>query len=74
MSDSSSDSSDSSMSKFSSTYEQESARTKQEPATVASRAVEFWALLESKGGYYRCPEWMKLAELALVVVTGSGRD
>eukprot|EP00983_Pelagomonas_calceolata_P079779 1154864-Pelagomonas_calceolata.AAC.2 len=36
-----------------------------EPATVASRASQFWAQLESTGGCFRCPEWMKLTELVL---------
>eukprot|EP00983_Pelagomonas_calceolata_P039412 1137172-Pelagomonas_calceolata.AAC.4 len=59
-SDSSSDSSDSFSDSGCSADEQESARKKQasEPATLASRAAEFWVLLESKGGSFRCPEWM----------------
>eukprot|EP00983_Pelagomonas_calceolata_P072531 1151760-Pelagomonas_calceolata.AAC.9 len=57
----------------SSADKQESVRKKQvsEPATVTSRAAEFWALLESKGGCFRCPERMELAELILVMVPGS---
>eukprot|EP00983_Pelagomonas_calceolata_P040599 1137682-Pelagomonas_calceolata.AAC.7 len=61
----------------SSADEQESARKKQalEPAiAMASRAAEFWALLESKGGCFGCPEWMKLAEFVLVMVPGSVKD
>ena len=67
-SDSSSDSS--SNSGCSSADEQEPAQKKQasEPATVASRAAGFWAQLDSNGGCFRCPEWMKLAELVLVIV------
>eukprot|EP00983_Pelagomonas_calceolata_P084446 1156361-Pelagomonas_calceolata.AAC.7 len=45
-----------------------------EPATVASRAAEFWAQLKSNGGCFRRPEWMKLAELVLVMVPGSVQD
>lgn len=45
-----------------------------EPATVASNAAEFWAQLESKGGCFRCPEWLKLAELVLVMVPDSVED
>eukprot|EP00983_Pelagomonas_calceolata_P079290 1154603-Pelagomonas_calceolata.AAC.4 len=54
----------------SSAGEQESARKKQalEPAiAVASRAAEIWPLLGGKGGCFRCPEWMKLVELVLVM-------
>ena len=73
-SDSSSDSS--SDSGCSSAGEEEPARKEQaaEPATVASRAAEFWAKLESTGGCFRCAEWMKLAELVLVMVPGSVED
>eukprot|EP00983_Pelagomonas_calceolata_P023663 744905-Pelagomonas_calceolata.AAC.3 len=39
---------------------------------VASKAAEFWAQLESKGGCFKCPEWIKLAEL--VVMPGSVED
>eukprot|EP00983_Pelagomonas_calceolata_P059951 1146145-Pelagomonas_calceolata.AAC.8 len=75
MSDRSSDSSISD-SWCSSANEQDSARKKQalEPATMASRAAELWALLESKGVCSRCPEWKKLAELVLVMVSGSVED
>eukprot|EP00983_Pelagomonas_calceolata_P109909 1159611-Pelagomonas_calceolata.AAC.8 len=75
MSDGSSDSSIS-VSGCSTTDEQGPERKKQasEPATVASKAAEFWAQLESKGDCFRCPEWMKLAELALVMVPGSVED
>eukprot|EP00983_Pelagomonas_calceolata_P082766 1156014-Pelagomonas_calceolata.AAC.1 len=43
-------------------------------ATVASKAAEFWAQLQSKGGCFKCPQWMKLAELVLVMVSGSAED
>eukprot|EP00983_Pelagomonas_calceolata_P082891 1156039-Pelagomonas_calceolata.AAC.11 len=62
MSDSCSDSRDSSISDTgcSSSDEQEPAQKKQasEPITVASKALqpEFWARLESKGGNFKCPQ------------------
>eukprot|EP00983_Pelagomonas_calceolata_P042688 1138605-Pelagomonas_calceolata.AAC.2 len=78
ISDSSSESRDSSISDrgCSSAVEHEPAGRKQAPmpATVARRAAERWALLESEGVCFRCPEWMKLAELVLVVMPGSVED
>lgn len=69
MSDSHSDTRDSSVSgsKCNATHKQESARKEQasELATVASTAAEFGALLGSKWVCFRCLTWMKLAELVL---------
>eukprot|EP00983_Pelagomonas_calceolata_P045480 1139761-Pelagomonas_calceolata.AAC.1 len=45
-----------------------------EPAKVESTVAEVWAQLESNEGCFRCPEWMKLAELVIVMVPGSVED
>ena len=80
-SNSSNEDSDSSSSSNNSSRDDESASTGQpakkqaaEKASVAGSAAEFFAKQCATGARFRYPEWLKLAELVLVLVPGSVED